>query len=247
MAGFLTVCVMALVLAWPAKAVVSVTYEMPGVQQSTASFDILGVETFDEKKKGSGQKMKTDFGTDGAIVGRYSGLQVDGASQYGSAGGKGNHAASSSTDGYTLDLSTSDPGGITYFGFWLSALDGNNQVTLRSAGKDLFIYTPVQMLAALAGETAYFGNPNAPFLGKNAHEPYAFVNFFSDVAFDQVQFRQARSGGGHESDNHSVGRWLTQSGSQVPEVKTWVMLISGFALVGLSLRRRRPDFARVTG
>ena len=223
----------------PAAALVTVTYEKPGVQASSATFSSLGVETFEGIKTGSGKTFTTDFGTGGAIKGKYRNVRIDGANQYGSAGGTGQHAVTFSTTGYTLDLSSKLDGGVTYFGYWLSALDRNNEVTLRSGGKDIFVFTPQAVLNAIGSDKAYYGNPNAPFVGRNKGETYSFVNFFSETPFDQILFRQRTGSGGYESDNHSVGQWIEQSGGMVPEPTTWVMLISGFGLVGVALRRKR--------
>jgi len=206
-------------LATPALAVV-VTYEKPGEQNSSATFTLVGVETFDSVKTGADKKFKTDFGTGGAIRGSYRDVQVDAANVYGSAGGSGNHAVTFTTSGYSLDLQTRLDGGVTYFGYWLSALDSRNQVTLLSGGKEIFVFAPAAVLNAVGDKPGYFGNPNAGFAGQNKGEPYVFVNFFSDVAFDQVKFSQRSGGGGYESDNHSVGQWITQSGGIVPEPTT---------------------------
>ncbi len=58
--------------------------------------------------------------------------------------------------------------------------------------------------------------------------------------------------GGYESDNHTVGHFLTEGtgtgvplspGSfptgAVPEPATWAMMLAGFGLVGATVRRRR--------
>ncbi len=226
-------------LAAPAFALVTVTYEKPGQQKSGADFSLVGVEDFEGEKTGKDRKFKTDFGTGGLIKGTYRDVQIDPANQYGSTGGSGNHASTFSTSGYSLALESKVDGGVTYFGYWLSALDGNNELTLLSGGKEIFVFTPKAVLGAIGGEQAYFGNPDMPFEGQNRHEPYAFVNFFSDLPFDEVRFRQIKASGGYESDNHSVGQWVGQSGAMVPEPTTWVMMLSGFGFVGWALRRQR--------
>jgi hypothetical protein len=48
-------------------------YEPPGVQNTTAKFSVMGVETFNEQPVGIGPGFTTDFGTAGAITGTYSG------------------------------------------------------------------------------------------------------------------------------------------------------------------------------
>jgi len=213
-----------------------VTFEAPGVEQSTAAFSSMGVETFDGVAQGGGQSFSTDFGSGGVITGSYSGVDVLGADQYGGAGGTGNFASSFS--GYSLSLSTTDPSGINYFGFWLSALDSGNTVTFSRAGTALFSFTPVDVLALVGGNPAYFGNPDLG--GANGSQPYVFLNFFdTDGVFDTVTFSETLANAGYESDNHTVGFFTEESGTPVPEPATWAMMILGFGAVGAVTRRRR--------
>ena len=223
--------------ALPAQAAFLVTYEAPGVQHSTATFANHGVEDFDGRQAGEGQSFTTDFGTSGVFSGVYTGVQLNSADRYGGAGGSGNYAVEWGGGSYTLELSTTRPGGVTYFGYWLSALDGNNQVSFIKGGREVFSYTPTAMAAALGRNRAYYDNPNPAFAGQNAGELYAFVNFFSTESFDAVRFEQLR-GGGYESDNHTVGYFTATSGTAVPEPASWAMLIAGFGLTGAAARRR---------
>ncbi|MBU1375928.1 MAG: PEPxxWA-CTERM sorting domain-containing protein [Alphaproteobacteria bacterium] len=212
-----------------------VTFEAPGVQTSTASFSSVGIETFDGVAQGASRSFTTDFGSGGVITGSYAGVDILGADQYGGAGGAGNFASTFS--GYSLGLSTSDPAGINYFGFWLSALDSGNTVTFSRAGSTLFSFTPVDVLALVGGNPAYFGNPNAG--GANGGQPYVFLNFFdTDGAFDTVTFSEGLANAGYESDNHTVGFYTAQSGTPVPEPAAWATMILGFAGVGAMARRR---------
>lgn len=219
-----------------------VTIEAPGVQQSTAAFSSKGVETFDAVGQGGGRSFTTDFGTSGVISGSYSGVDVLAADQYGGAGGGGNFASTSGVAGFSLNLSTSDPDGINYFGFWLSALDSGNTLTFSRAGTTLFTFTPVDVLALVGGAPAYFGNPDAPYKGQNGGQSYVFLNFFdTNGTFDKVTFSENPTIGGYESDNHTVGFFTKESGTPVgavPEPATWAMMIVGFGAVGAMMRRR---------
>ena len=222
-------------------------YEGAGVQHSTATFTVVGVETFDSRTSGAG--FTTNFGTNGAIAATYSAVRINSADRYGGAGGTGKYAANFHATPYSLHF-TSDaarlPNGINYFGYWLSALDAGNQVTFFRNGTEVGRLTPGDVLAQLSSNRSYYGNPNAPFKGLNTNEPYAFINFYDrNGSFDEVRFAQTTNGGGYESDNHTVGFYTATGGT--PEPGTWVLLVTGFGLVGVGLRRRTavPDgFAR---
>lgn len=52
-------------------------------------------------------------------------------------------------------------------------------------------------------------------------------------------------GGGYESDNHTVGHFITKGTGTVveqlgvvPEPASWALMIAGFGLVGATVRRR---------
>ena len=247
----------ALATAAAASAVVpfDVRYESEavGIQNTTATFSVGGVETFDTLPTGSGQSFTTDFGTAGAISGSYSAVQINSADQYGGAGGAGQYAVTFSTAGYSLDLSSTVAGGVNYFGFWLSALDRGNTVSFYSKGALVFTFDPQDVITAVnshADASDYYGNPNSPYR-VNGGEPYIFLDFFSDKgSFDKVVFAETPQVGGYESDNHTVGHFLTKGtgtsvplspGSfpgTVPEPATWAMMLAGFGLVGVSIRRR---------
>ncbi|TZG29025.1 PEPxxWA-CTERM sorting domain-containing protein [Sphingomonas montanisoli] len=79
---------------------------------------------------------------------------------------------------------------------------------------------------------AYYGNP---FGGGNTGEAYAFFNFKSDSAFNKVQLLQ-NGGGGFEFDDLTVGQSIVGA---APDPATWMTMLTGFALVGMAIRRRR--------
>ena len=233
---------------------VSLESEKPGIQSSTSGFNFVGVEKFDDQKTGAGQSFKTDFGSGGIFIGKYTNVDILKQDQYGAAGGKGNYAATFSSKGYALDLSTKLDSGVTYFGFWLSALDGGNNVTFFSKGKQLFTFSAADAKTFIDGlkePKLYYCNPNEAYKGKNCGEPYAFLNFYAKkgTSFDQIVFAENPEKGGYESDNHTVGQWNKMSGTiipttgAVPEPQTWALLIAGFSMVGGSLRRRSRSVA----
>ena len=228
----------------------TVAVEAPGVQSSTAGFDYYGVETFDSMPLGVGNHV-TDFG--GGITGTYTNLNVISADQYGGAGGAGRYAVSgiSQTSSYSIDFTKTGANGINYFGYWLSALDAGNSVEFFSGGQSLGTFNPVDVQSFVSGNSGYYGNPNAPFSGRNKGEPYVFVNFFlnnPNSSFDRIVFNQTNIGAGYESDNHTVG-WYRDAGDGtvipgVPEPATWLTMIAGFGLVGVQMRRRRSAIAK---
>jgi hypothetical protein len=222
-------------------------YEAPGVQTTTATFSVVGVETFNEQPVGINPTgFTTDFGTGGAITGVYSGpngVQIKAATDDGGAGGTGNYIVAYGDQPYTLTLSsnpTLDPEGINYFGFWLSALDFGNIVTFYRDGVELYQVTPAEVSAITELNPAYYGNPNPAFLGQNSSQPYVFINFYdTDGTFNQVTFTEDPAVGGYESDNQTVGFYTKTGGvGGVPEPSTWAMLITGFGLIALSRWRR---------
>lgn len=232
-----------------------VRYESEGVgiQNTTATFSTGGVETFESRTTDCnvcGHNFTTDFGTGGAIQGAYTNVAVINADQYGGAGGSGKYAVTFGSSGYSLNLSSTIPGGVNYFGYWLSALDKGNQVSFYSSGKLLFTFAPQDVITEVnrhANHASYYGNPNASRLGNNSGEPYIFLDFFADHGnFDKVVFAENPQVGGYESDNHTVGHFVTKGtgtsipliNSAVPEPATWGMMIAGFGMVGSGMRRR---------
>jgi hypothetical protein len=240
----------ALCLSVPASAAFTVSLEsgLPGAQETTSGFSAVGVERFTDRALGTGQNFVSDFGGS-LFTGTYTGTEIRVADQYGGAGGDGRYAVTFGNPGYTLDLTTSLPGGVTYFGFWLSALDGGNSISFFQGGALLFTFNAFDarnFINSLPNASSYYCNPTAAFAGQNCNEPYAFLNFYArgSTRFEQVTFNQL-IGGGYESDNHTVGRWTRISGtvipiagSVVPEPQAWMMLMAGFALVGALNRRR---------
>lgn len=244
----------------PASAVlpfdVRIESEKPGMQTTTATFKTGGVQNFDAIKTGTGQKITTDFGTDGAISGVYTNLEVRNADQYGGAGGSGRYAVTFDNKGFSLDLSSVIGGGVDYFGYWLSALDRGNKVTFLRAGKELYTFNPEDVLAGLArtGDAkSYYGNPTKTFSGKNTGEPYVFVNFFSNKGgFDTIRFFEDPRSGGYEADNHTVGNFATKgtgtpititSVEAIPEPAVWSTMMIGLGLVGAASRKRNRTVA----
>lgn len=227
----LTTLLAALAITMPAlthAATVTVTIEDPGAMQ--ADLDGIGatgaaVETFDAATTGT-------FSNYSASLGTYSGAgKIHKAGVYGGADAT-NYLYVQGSPGVTLTLDTA----ATYLGFWWSAGSGGNQVELLSGGESMFSFNTndvVDFIKTNADDpTAYYGNPNASYLGAVSHEPFAFINLFSDMTFDSIVF----SGGNFESDNHTIAESYTGlRGTNINPSPAPVPLPAGVALLGTAL------------
>ena len=219
-----------------AQAAFNISVEAPGVLNSTATFDTYGIETFDSNTTGSNQTFSPAFSGTG-ITGTFSGVNVVAANQYGGAGGTGNYVSPGSSNSFSMTLDSN----VTYFGLWISALDGTNDLTFFNGGTLVKTFTPSDLLALVSGNHAYYGNPSGTFVGQDSGEPFAFVNFY-DIGgtFNKVVV----TSGGYESDNYTVGTFTSQSGTAVgpttdaPEPISLALLGTGLAGLGLAKRRK---------
>ena len=180
-------------------------YGAPGVQNTTATFSVSGVETFNSKPTGIGPGFTTDYGTGQApspartlAPTAFRSTQPTFMAALEEAG---NYIVAFGNTPYTLTLTADpikDPQGINYFGYWLSALDVSNQVVFYKEGVEVGALTPADVIAKLGTSGPYYGNPNPPFQGGDSGEPYAFINFYDmSGTFDQVVFTENPAVGGY--------------------------------------------------
>jgi hypothetical protein len=205
------------VAANAAGAVTVISVEAAGVQNTTVALSRSGVESF-SGPTASGVTLTTDFGGS-SYTGSYSAHDVVATgTQYGGAGGSGYFTMGHGT--VPIDVT----GPANYFGLWASAIDTNNAIQFWRDGIEVDHIQPL----AMGLEASYLGNPNSSFLGKDRNQAFAFINYHVFGGFDQVRLIQGY-GGMFETDNNTVGL--------IPEPTLWLLLIAGFGLVGLRLRR----------
>ena len=175
----------------------------PGVQTSFAQGN-AGTATEDFNSFSVGGKS----GPGTLSVGNYTGgFQVYAGDQWGGAG-RSKYAKDPS------DLDVTFTTAAKYVGFWWSAGNNGNIVSLYSGGAMVAEFTSTYLssylnngsgiVTALDGTTyntsAYYGNPNESSPGGHSNEPFGYINLFARNGagfFDRVVFRNV----GFEFDN----------------------------------------------
>lgn len=254
MRNLVLAAVAAAAAALPAQASIVVTYEAAGAVNTTARFSAVGVERFANAALDGTGGYTTTFGGSG-FTGVYRAnpggdLRIIPADTYGGDAAPGDrYPVAFTSAGYSLTLAFNGGAPVTYFGYWLSALDRGNLLDLYRGNQRLLTFDPATVLAAVGGCDAsnpYCGKPVGPSEGQNPAEPYVFVNFFdrSGRGFDRLVFREdSAGGGGYESDNHTVGRFDTVSGTAVAAPGAAAVFGAGLFGLGLAGRRRRRPAA----
>jgi len=136
------------------------------------------------------------------------------ADEYGGANGT-QYMAFGAQSGTSAPITINLNGSYNYFGFWFSAGDANNGITLYSNGTEFARFSTQDILnllsqsqvTAINGTTynssAYLGNPNN---GEDSGEPFAYVDIVTNgVTFNTVVLdNSGTTGTGFESDNDTV-------------------------------------------
>ena len=192
---------LALLAPTAALAQITVTVDAPGVQSTSDPNAITeGFEGFYEEGY---SRLDTAVGVMTALPGQQ--FKIVGADEFGAAGGHGNFFAVGAESGYysaTLTL----PGEEEYMGLWLSALDPYNEISLYNNSTLVASYDYTDFLSLVSGNPAYFGNPNADFIGQDPNEAFFYVNFYgnSGTQFNSVVFNNPSLSTGLEIDNISI-------------------------------------------
>ena len=217
-------------------ASVTVTIEDAGVMEADVSaFGATGsvVETFDDLTRGHFTRYESALGT-------YSAGRVDATNQYGGADAS-QYLFSQNRPGTSLSLNTP----ATYFGLWWSAGSVRNQIDLYSNGMNIFSFNTDDVLTFLTDNAddarAYYGNPNARYAGRVTHEPFVFINLFSDTLFDTVVL----SGPNFESDNHTIATHYSRLNgtaiAPIPLPSSLPLLAGATAICAIMIARRRKS------
>ncbi|MDO6762778.1 PEP-CTERM sorting domain-containing protein [Agarivorans sp. 1_MG-2023] len=225
--------VIAAVLSFSSHAGIIYTIEAPGIQSSQVG-GTLQTETFDSLAKiGLNNGHQTDFGDYSVDKGT---AKVVNFGVYGGAYGEGKYLFIPNKSSVTLDFNQA----MGYFGFWWSAGDSGNQLSITTQSESLSFVTN-QILDAAVLEPEHYGSPTS--VSGNKREPYGYVNLFAESEADKITSIQF-FGRNFETDNHSASLQLqtitgrSLSPVTVPEPNTWWLVSLGLVLLVFSRVKR---------
>lgn len=167
-------------------------------------------------------------------IGSFNGLAVENSGQFGGAAGHSKYGVVGYSGNSNATLNFAGP--ASYIGFWWSAADAENTVTLYS-GKDAVLTLTgsdlVKSLGSCSSGNAYCGNPNN---GLDPNELFTYVNIFGQngTTFSSISFQNGPETG-FEFDNLAY-----IDPPEVPEPATWSALALGLGTLSFfGLRRRK--------
>ncbi|WP_269518692.1 Npun_F0296 family exosortase-dependent surface protein [Alteromonas sp. BMJM2] len=183
------------------NAAVILTLESPTLALTSASQNTL-LEDFDTVASSAFlNAYTTAFGTYSTTSG---GVSVNNANMWGGAGGNGKYLYVPG-GGSSLTLTFKQP--VGYFGFWWSAGDDRNKLSIETS-KQTLDFTTSDILSSPALSSLHFGNPfwlnpASPAQYAASWQPFAFVNLFADSQVDAMK-SITFYGSNFETDNHTV-------------------------------------------
>jgi hypothetical protein len=205
-----------------ASEALTFTIEAPLIQESQVDQNLYTLNTQDFESVPLWNKVfrnkspyKTSFVWDG--VGTYEGSSGSASIQkdikWGAAYGVGKYLFIKSTIGQSpednpgVTLTFDDP--VAYFGFWWSAGDYNNKLTVTlTDGTEIYVETGLIYQSAgydsrIASQGGHMGSPTNKYLDQNSGEPYAYLNLYAND--EQRKIATVRfHGKNFETDNHTV-------------------------------------------
>lgn len=237
---------------------IGVYLSAPASQSSTVTFANGVTSTTETFNSANGR-----YSSYSSAIGTYSGnILVQAADQFGGANGS-NYMVFGSQSGTSTPVTLTLKTAANYFGFWWSAGDVNNGITLYSAGTKLAHLSTADITTLLSGpkvtaingqqynSSQYYCNPNNT--SQDCSEPFAYVNLIASagVTFDTIVFdNNNTTGTGFESDNQTVanGTAILPNTSVVvenlvtatPEPGSFLLLASGLGTLLLGIARRKP-------
>jgi hypothetical protein len=136
------------------------------------------------------------------------------ADQYGGANGS-QYMSFGAQSGTSAPITINLNGNYNTFGFWFSAGDNNNGITLYNNGTQFARFSTADIVSLLSGSTvtslggtvyssrAYFGNPNGT--NQDTSEPFAYVQIITTGSFNTIVLdNSGTTGTGFETDNFTV-------------------------------------------
>ncbi|EDM27526.1 hypothetical protein LNTAR_05421 [Lentisphaera araneosa HTCC2155] len=193
------ILIMILLFSLPIYAQSTLVTIAEDASATTSSLANTSEYTFNELSNGINNNVSWDG------VGTFDSLYISNSNVWGGAIDESTGQASQFswqgnnwTPVSTLSLNENS----SYFGFWWSAGDKNNQLSFYNDDELVARYTTESMFGSLNLSQDYYGNP---LTGGNGGEPYAFINFFGDAetSWNKIELTQ-NGGGGFESDNYTT-------------------------------------------